>query len=177
MYRCRICESISFKELVNLGESTIANSFLKNLSDKKNEKKLPLRVNICDKCNLAQLSEIKDPSLIFNGDYVYYSGNSQTWKQHCKNYKIMITHKLKLTKDSHVVEIASNDGTMLKFFLNDNIKVTGVDPSTSCCFVAEKNNIHTLNNFFVKDIARKIISEKGQADLIIANNVLTHVPD
>ena len=89
----------------------------------------------------------------------------------------MITHKLKLTKDSHVVEIASNDETMLKFFLNDNIKVTGVGPSTSCCLVAEKNNIHTLNNFFVKDIARKIISEKGQADLIIANNVLTHVPD
>ncbi|OUV61233.1 MAG: hypothetical protein CBC82_06810 [Cellvibrionales bacterium TMED122] len=177
MVRCRICNNEDFIELIDLGISPLANSLLKNKKEIKKEYLLPLKALVCRKCYLVQLSKKANPKKIFNKNYLYYSGYSNTWKKHCKKYSKKIIKRFSLTNLSHVLEVGSNDGSMLENFSSENIKVSGVDPSVSCNEISRKKNIYTIDSFFSKTVAKKIVKTRGKADLIIANNVLAHVPD
>ena len=177
MQKCRICYSNLTQELINLGKSPIANSFVPINKKDHTEKFLPLVVYICNKCFLAQIQEYVKPESIFNKNYAYFSSTSKSWTTHCEKYSINVMEKYNLNSKSHVVEIASNDGYLLQYFLKYNIKVTGVEPATNSATLAIKKNIYTENIFFNEKNSKVILKKRGPADLIIANNVLAHVPD
>ena len=177
MKKCRICYSTLKKELINLGMSPIANSFIPFKKNNQAETYFPLKVLICNTCYLAQLDESEKPENIFNNNYAYLSSYSNSWLDHSKKYAEEVIKKYNLTASSHVVEIASNDGYMLQYFLKHNIKVTGIEPATNCAEAARKKNIYTENLFFTKANASFIVKKHGKANLMIANNVLAHVPN
>ncbi len=177
MQKCRICSSNLTKELINLGKSPIANSFIPINKKMHPENFMPLKVLLCDNCGLAQLKEYEKPENIFNDNYAYFSSFSDSWLSHCKKYAEEVIKLYNIKSDSHVVEIASNDGYMLQYFQKKNIKVTGVEPAKNCADVARNKNIYTENIFFTKQNAANVLKKRGYADLIIANNVLAHVPD
>jgi len=159
-----------------LGTSPLANSFLKKDKLEVKEKRFPLRVLVCHNCFLVQLPEFETPEKIFS-DYAYFSSFSESWLKHCQDYTDMIIKKNNLGKQSFVVEIASNDGYLLQFFKEKNIDVLGIEPAANVAKIAKEKGVKTLIEFFGENISNKISNEGVKADLIIANNVLAHVPD
>ena len=136
----------------------------------------PLHVLVCGNCFLVQLQEYVKPESIFT-EYDYFSSYSTSWVEHASRYCEMIKARLSLGANSHVFEIASNDGYLLQHFLRLGIPVTGIEPAANVAAVARQKNIPTLVEFFGLDLARRLISEGRRADLIIGNNVLAQVPD
>ena len=175
-YNCRFCKTELKNEFIDLGTSPLANSFLKKQELESDEKKFPLKVLVCNNCLLVQLPEFESPEKIFS-NYAYFSSFSKSWLEHCKKFTDIITQKNKLDEKSLVVEIASNDGYLLQFFKEKKIDVLGIEPAANVAKIAEEKGIKTLVEFFGENIANKISSEGTKADLIIANNVLAHVPD
>jgi len=173
---CRFCGNKLNHDFINLGLSPLSNSFLKKEELNKNEKYYPLDVKICEKCYLVQLAEYENPKNIFQ-NYAYFSSYSKSWLEHAKNFVQQSTNKLQLTKKSLVIEIASNDGYLLQYFQEKKINILGIEPATNVADTAIQKGIPTLKKFFGREIAIELFNEKKQADLIIANNVLAHVPD
>ena len=173
---CRFCGNKLNHDFINLGLSPLSNSFLKKEELNKNERYYPLDVKICEKCYLVQLTEYENPKNIFQ-NYAYFSSYSKSWLEHAKNFVQQSTNRLQLTKKSLVIEIASNDGYLLQYFQEKKINILGIEPATNVADTAIQKGIPTLKKFFGKEVATKLFNEKKQADLIIANNVLAHVPD
>jgi 2-polyprenyl-3-methyl-5-hydroxy-6-metoxy-1,4-benzoquinol methylase len=136
----------------------------------------PLHVFVCDRCFLVQLQEYVDPEHIFS-HYAYFSSYSDTWLQHAKDYTNMIIDRFNIGPRSHVVEIASNDGYLLQYFVRKGISVLGIEPAINVAQAAIKKGVPTVVRFFGRQTAHELIAAKGSADLLIGNNVLAQVPD
>lgn len=174
IHKCRICKKNTSKVFCDLGYTPLANSYLANL--KKKETYYPLKVFFCKKCKLPQLPEHQSAKRIFT-NYDYFSSYSKSWVEHSKKYLFQINKLIKLKKDTKICEIASNDGYLLQFLKKKNFKVLGIEPAKNVADVAIKKGINTEKIFFGSVTSRKIKKKYGQQDLIIANNVLAHVPD
>ena len=174
--RCRFCGSILRHTFADLGMSPLANAYLKPSQLNRMEPFYPLHAYVCEKCLLVQLEAFESPEHIF-GDYAYFSSYSDTFLQHCKAYTDMIVTRFGLNGQSHVVEVASNDGYLLQYFVEKGIPVLGVEPAANVAEVAVQKGIPTRVKFFGRETARELVSEGKQADLLVGNNVLAHVPD
>lgn len=155
--------------------SPLANSYLSHEQGNGMEPFYPLRALVCEQCFLVQLEEFEGPEHIF-GDYAYFSSYSTSWLDHSRRYVEAMIDRFQLDESSHVVELASNDGYLLQFFQERQIPVLGIEPAANVAKVALQKGIPTLVEFFGVDTARSL-TEASQADLLIGNNVLAHVPD
>jgi SAM-dependent methyltransferase len=161
--------------MADLGMQPPSNAFLSSLDDAAHEKRYPLRAVVCESCKLVQVDYDVAPEELF-GNYVYFSSYSDDWLAHATAYCEMAQRRFALGADSLVVELASNDGYLLKNFLKMGIPVLGIDPSDTVAAAAEKIGVPTLVEFFGEKVAKRLAAEGRQADLIIGNNVLAHVP-
>ena len=174
--QCRFCAAVLRHTFVDLGMSPLAESWVKPADANKMEPFYPLHVYVCERCFLVQLEEFESPDHIFS-DYAYFSSYSESWLRHAKAYVDMAVQRFHLDRDSQVVEIASNDGYLLRNFVDKHIPVLGIEPAANVARVAVEKGIPTRVRFFGEEAARELVSEQMQADLIIGNNVLAHVPD
>ena len=173
---CRFCENQLSDIFTDLGETPLANSFLTlEMLDKK-EIKFPLRAMVCTKCFLVQVDEFEKPQNIFN-DYAYFSSYSTSWLEHVKVFAENMIGRFNLSENDQVIEIASNDGYLLKNFKEHGIPVLGIEPAKNIAKIAEDLGIQTIVDFFGSDTAQKIIDSGIKANLLIAFNVLPHVPN
>ena len=174
--KCRFCNEGLKTTFVDLGEFPLSNSFLNEKSLSKKEEFFPLHVYVCDNCFLVQLEEFESPEEIFT-DYAYFSSYSETWINHVKKYVKDMIKRFNLSKDSFIIEIASNDGYLLQFFHNQNIPCMGIEPAANVAKIAKQKGVNTLVKFFGIDTAKELIFQGKKADLLLGNNVLAHVPD
>jgi SAM-dependent methyltransferase len=172
---CRFCGAPVDAVFADLGMSPLANSFLPPERANSMEPFYPLRALVCGKCFLVQLEEFETPEEIFS-DYAYFSSYSSSWLEHSRRYAEKMIDRLGLGPESHVVELASNDGYLLQFFHDRQIPVLGVEPAANVAKVALQKGIPTLVEFFGRETARSLARESS-ADLLLGNNVLAHVPD
>jgi len=175
-HNCRFCNTELTQIFVDLGMSPLANSFLN--SDMLNHKEsfYPLRTFICSNCLLVQLEEFESPEHIFT-DYAYFSSYSETWLRHAEDYVSMMILRFGFDKNSQIIEIASNDGYLLQYFKKRGIPILGIEPAANVAKVAEEKGIPTLIKFFSVETAKELVREGKQADLLLGNNVLAHVPN
>ena len=173
---CRGCQARLHRSFVDLGVSPLANSYVRRDQLQAPEVFYPLHVYICDRCLLVQLPMVQTPSEMF-GDYAYFSSYSTSWLQCAEDYADGMLARRTLNADSLVLEIASNDGYLLQFFKRKSIPVLGVEPARNVAKVAQEGGIPTLVAFFGRTTAAQLAAEGKMADLLIANNVLAHVPD
>lgn len=173
---CRFCKSPLKHILVDLGMSPLCENFLGSEQLNHMEPFYPLRVYVCDSCFLAQLEEYVSPEDIFN-EYAYFSSYADSWLQHAKHYTDLMIERFGLNAESSVVEIASNDGYLLQYFVEKAIPVLGIEPARNVAKVALEKGIPTLVEFFGEKMARDLVSKGKQADLVLGNNVLAQVPD
>jgi len=155
--------------------SPLAESWVKPSQLNQMEPFYPLHVYVCERCFLVQLEEFESPDHIFS-DYAYFSSYSESWLQHAKSYVEMAAKRFQLSDACHVVEIASNDGYLLRNFVEKGIPCLGIEPAANVAKVAVERGIPTRVRFFGEQTARDLLSEGLQADLIVGNNVLAHVP-
>lgn len=174
--KCRFCNTNLDQIFVDLGRSPLANSFLSKEMLNKDEPFYPLRTFVCKQCFLVQLEEFESAENIFS-DYAYFSSYSDSWLKHARLYVEMITKRFEFDKKSKVIEIASNDGYLLQFFKKKDIPCMGIEPASNVAKVAEEKGIPTLKKFFGTEIANELVSNGIQADLLLGNNVLAHVPN
>jgi SAM-dependent methyltransferase len=173
---CRFCGSELQHVFLDLGLSPLANTYLKEEDLQHEEKRFPLRVYVCNECLLVQLEEWESPENIF-GDYAYFSSYSESWLRHAKTYVGRMMARFGFGPDSKVVEIASNDGYLLQFFVDRGVPVLGIEPARNVAEVARSRGIPTRVDFFGETTARTLRREGLRADLLIGNNVLAHVPN
>jgi len=174
--KCRFCGTLLKHTFLDLGTSPLANSYVKAESLGEMEPFFPLYVFVCDQCFLVQLKDCSTPDQIFS-DYAYFSSYSDIWLQHASAYADMILKRTKLDAHSLVIEIASNDGYLLQYFMEKNIPVLGVEPAENVAKVALEKGVPTRVSFFGEQYAQALVREGIQADLLIGNNVLAHVPN
>ena len=172
---CRFCGAGLQHMFLDLGMSPLANSYLKPTQLNQMERFYPLRVHVCARCFLVQLEEFESPEDIF-GDYAYFSSYSDSWLQHAKAYTDLVVERFGLNRQSQVVEIASNDGYLLQYFLPRGIPVLGIEPAANVAEAAIQKGIPTMVKFFGEETARQLVAEDVRADLIVGNNVLAHAP-
>ncbi len=173
---CRSCGAGLERTFIDLGMSPLANSYIKPEQTNRMEPFYPLHVYVCEKCLLVQLEQFSTPQDIFS-DYAYFSSFSDSWLAHARAYVDMIVDRFRFNQHSRVVEIASNDGYLLKNFVARGIPVLGVEPAANVAEVAMGKGINTKVAFFGEKTARGLTDDGWAADLIIGNNVLAHVPD
>lgn len=172
---CRACGGRLAVTMADLGLQPASNAFIASLDAAHNEKRYPLRAKVCEACKLVQVDYDVAPQELF-GNYVYFSSYSDDWLAHAKKYCEMARRRFGLGPDSLVVELASNDGYLLKNFIDMGVPVLGIDPSDTVAAAAEKIGVPTLLEFFGEGVAKNLAADGRQADLIIGNNVLAHVP-
>ncbi len=173
--RCRHCDTPLESTLCDLGMSPLANSYLRAEDLDRAEKFYPLHAFVCSECLLVQLAEFESPEYIFS-DYAYFSSFSQSWLEHARTYVDSVVARFALGPQHQIVEIASNDGYLLQYFVALGIPVLGIEPAANVAVAAREKGIETLVEFFGTDVALEIVASSRQADLIIGNNVLAHVP-
>lgn len=174
--KCRFCGEDLKNSFCDLGETPLSNSYLAKENLKKKENVFPLQAYVCSKCLLVQLPEYETPENIFQ-DYAYFSSFSSFWLKHCENYVNMVIEQRNLSKSSFVVEIASNDGYLLQYFKKRNIPCLGIEPAKNVAEKALSLQIPTVTEFFGENLAQDLTKKYARPDLIIANNVLAHVPN
>ncbi len=173
---CRICGAGLKHTLVDLGLSPLANSYVPLDKSRGGEVFYPLHVFVCDQCFLVQLEEFETPEAIFS-NYAYFSGFSTSWLRHAADYVIVMKERFALGPLSKVVEVASNDGYLLQYFVEGGVPVLGVEPAGNVAEVAVAKGVPTAVMFFGEATAETLLSAGHAADLMTANNVLAHVPD
>jgi SAM-dependent methyltransferase len=173
---CRACGHPLTTTFCDLGATPLSNAMLRPERASEAEPYFPLHAWVCDHCLLVQLEQFNAPAEIFS-DYTYFSSYSKTWLAHAKSYSEAIIEDLGLGADSFVLEVASNDGYLLKNFVVRRIPCLGIEPAHNVAEVARTAGVPTLAEFFGEALARKLASEGKAADLIVANNVLAHVPE
>ena len=173
---CRHCGAPLTRTFVDLGMSPLCESYLDADQLDEMERFYPLRVYVCDQCLLVQLQEYVSPETIFR-EYAYFSSYSDSWVDHARVYTDRIIERLQLNRDSCVVEVASNDGYLLQWFVARDIPVLGIEPAANVAQVAIRKGLPTLVKFFGRATARDLAAAGRHADLLIGNNVLAQVPD
>ncbi len=173
---CRACGGHLAVTMADLGMQPASNAFIASLAAVHEEKRYPLRAKVCASCKLVQLDYDVAPQELF-GNYVYFSSYSDGWLAHARQYCEMARRRFGLDSRSLVVELASNDGYLLKNFIDMGVPVLGIDPSATVAAAAEKIGVPTLVEFFGESLAGRLAQDGRQAALIIGNNVLAHVPD
>jgi 2-polyprenyl-3-methyl-5-hydroxy-6-metoxy-1,4-benzoquinol methylase len=156
--------------------SPLANSYLNEDQVDQPEVFFPLHARVCSNCLLVQLGEFQPPDSIFN-DYAYFSSYSQSWLDHAKAYVQDVIARFSLDSSKQVIEIASNDGYLLRNFVSAGIAALGIEPAANVAAVARQQGIATEVAFFSAELARKLVNDGTLADLLVGNNVLAHVPD
>ena len=171
---CRACSGEKLFSAIDFGDLPIANELL--LSSEGEIEKYPLHLRICRDCGLGQVAEVVNPERIFR-DYRYLSSMSSTFLKHSSDYALERVEEGRFSSGEWVLEIASNDGYLLKNFLPFGIKVIGVEPAENVAEISRKLGIETISEFFTSELAEKIHALNGYPKLIVANNVMAHVPD
>ncbi|HMK86088.1 MAG TPA: class I SAM-dependent methyltransferase [Steroidobacteraceae bacterium] len=172
---CRSCGGRLSVTMADLGEQPPSNAFLPSKAAALAEKRYPLRAKVCEACKLVQVDYDVAPEELF-ADYVYFSSYSDEWLAHARRFCESARRRFRLDARSLVVELASNDGYLLKNFLAMGIPVLGIDPSDTVARAAREIGVPTLVEFFGESLARRLVQEGRRADLLVANNVLAHVP-
>lgn len=162
---------------LDLGTAPPSNAFLSEAQLAQAERYLPLRVVSCPSCELVQLFEAPERERLFNADYPYFSSVSQSWVEHARAYVAHALPACDVPADGLVVEVASNDGYLLQFVRDRQVRALGIEPTASTAHAARQRGIETLECFLGARTAHDIVSAHGQANLVVANNVLAHVPD
>ena len=175
--KCRHCSTELKLSLVDLGSAPPSNAYLTEPSLHAPEKWFPLRVLVCQDCWLVQTEDFAQADELFDAEYAYFSGFSDSWLAHSEKYVSDMVERFHLNADSHVVEVAANDGYLLQYFKTRDIPCTGVEPTASTAAAARAKGITVVEDFFGVRLAKELISAGKQADLTAANNVLAHVPD
>jgi len=175
--RCRSCREPALKRFLDLGNTPLADRILAEEQLSQPEPTFPLEVAFCEKCALVQILETVPPEMLFCEDYPYFSSFSDALLKHSADNVHDLIERRKLDKSSLVIELASNDGYLLKNYQEQGIPCMGIDPAEGPAKVAEKAGIPTLITFFTEDLAHKLYTEGKRADVIHANNVLAHVAD
>jgi SAM-dependent methyltransferase len=176
--KCRYCNTELKDVFVDLSTAPPSNSLLSKNQLNRSEKYYPLKVFVCKDCRLVQANTILRADKIFTSEYPYFSSFSSSWLKHAKEYVDMIMDRFKLRPDSRIIEVGSNDGYLLQYFKEYNVKVLGFDPCSNVAAAAKKKGIDTITDFFGEKTAKEKLVDKGlKGDLILANNVMAHVPD
>jgi len=173
---CRFCKTLLEHTFVDLGMSPLSNSYIREEHLNQMEPFYPLHAWVCSSCFLVQLEEYERPERIFM-DYSYFSSFSESGLRHASGFSAQATERFELKGEHLVIEIASNDGYLLQYFVARGTPVLGIEPAENVARVAEKKGIPTLMKFFGTQTARELAASGRHADLLIANNVLAHVPD
>ena len=174
---CRHCGTPLAHTFLDLGFAPPSNAYLTETDLSKPEKHYPLNIKVCDQCWLVQTEDYARAEELFSEEYAYFSSTSTSWLAHAANYADKMTRELSLDKNSLVIEVASNDGYLLKNFVSSGIPCLGIEPTASTAHEAEKQGVPVLREFFGESLGRKLASQGKQADLIAGNNVYAHVPD
>lgn len=175
--KCRYCATPLHDVFLDLGSAPPSNAFLTTDALGAPEAWFPLKLFTCGNCRLVQVDEVQSHAELFAPDYVYHSSFSRSWLAHAERYVEHAAARLNLGRDSLVMEIASNDGYLLQYVAARGIPCVGVEPTAGTAKVARQKGIETLERFFGRDFAAEFVHERGAADLIVANNVLAHVPN
>ena len=174
--RCRFCGVGLQRTFVDLGMSPLCETYPSTGDLKRGEVYYPLHVYVCDQCFLVQLEQYESAENIFS-DYPYFSSYSDSWLKHSENYCDKMIARLGLNGQSFVVEVASNDGYLLQYFVRRSVPVLGIEPEANVAKVAVEKGVPTLVRFFGAQLAEELAAEDRRADLILGNNVLAQVPD
>ena len=174
---CRHCKKPVSLKFLDLGFQPPSNSYLLPEDLNKPEVTYPLRLSVCEECWLVQTEDYAKETEFFSRDYAYFSSTSTTWLKHAEAYCNKVEERFGLSKQSFVIEVASNDGYLLKNFLKKKIPCLGIEPTDSTAKAAEKLGIPVMRQFFGETLARQLSGDGKSADLIIGNNVYAHVPD
>ena len=170
---CRHCQSPLVLDFLDLGHAPPSNAYLSVADLSRPEITFPLRLKACSRCRLVQTEDFAEAESLFTADYAYYSSTSRSWLDHAERYAAMITERLGLNADSQVIEVASNDGYLLKNFVSSGIPCLGIEPTQGTADAARALGVPVLQAFFGDELAQSL----EPADLIIGNNVYAHVPD
>jgi SAM-dependent methyltransferase len=173
---CRSCGHVLDETFVDLGEMPLANDFMPPERAGARERCYPLHAQVCSACRLVQLPQLETPERIFGG-YLYYSSYSESWLRHAESYAERMIARFNLTPQATVIEIASNDGYLLQYFQRAGIGVLGVEPAAGPAAAAAAKGIPTKTSYFGRDCAGRLKAAGHRPELIVANNVLPHVPD
>jgi hypothetical protein len=175
--RCRHCDSSLEHTFLDLGFAPPSNAYLNSADLIKPELYYPLKLKVCIQCWLVQTEDYAEAHKLFSPDYAYFSSTSSSWLAHAKSYTKVMIERLNLNEMSFVIEVASNDGYLLKNFVAANIPCLGIEPTTSTAVAAGRLGIPVLREFFSGLLGQQLAEEGKQADLITGNNVYAHVPD
>lgn len=173
---CRACGGSRLTAFLPLGETALANSFLRDESEIEAERRFPLEVYLCEDCGLVQIVDVIDPELLFR-NYIYVTGTSDTIAAHNVGYARSIVEMLSLGPEDLVVEVASNDGSLLLRYQDHGVRTLGIEPATNIAEQARAAGVETVNEFFSTSCAQGVRAEHGPAKIVCGNNVLAHVDD
>ena len=174
---CRGCGGNDLQEFLDLGETPLADALIEKSALNSAEEYFPLKVAFCEQCSLVQITEDVDPEKLFVDNYLYFSSFSDHLLKHSRNHALGLIESRKLDSSSLVVEIASNDGYLLKNFVDNDVPVLGLDPAPDQAKKANEIGVRTESEFFTLSKAKQLRVDYGPANVIIANNVMAHIPD
>ena len=175
--KCRHCSAELELTLIDLGNAPPSNAYLTESTPRVPEKWFPLRVLVCTECWLVQTEDYAGIKELFDAEYAYFSSFSITWLRHAEAYVTEMIERFELNTSSNVIEVAANDGYLLQYVKAKGIPCLGIEPTASTAAAACKKGITIIGEFFGPQLARKLVTQGKQADLMVANNVLAHVPD
>lgn len=175
--KCRHCNSDLLISFADLGSAPPSNAYLDKQDLLRSEKWFPLEVKACTQCWLVQTVDYSSAEELFTAHYAYFSAFSKSWLKHCQRYVHDMVTRFSLNKDSHVVEVAANDGYLLQYVKELNIPCIGIEPTSSTANAARQKGLNIIEEFFGTELAVRMAKDGKKADLVIANNVLAHVPD
>ena len=174
---CRHCQTPLTQRFLDLGYAPPSNAYLPPEALNAPEMTWPLRLSVCDDCFLVQTEDFTAAEALFDAEYAYFSSTSKSWLDHAARYSSMVTARFGLTSASHVIEVAANDGYLLRNFVAAGIPCLGVEPTASTAAVAEAQGIPVRRSFFGQALAEELVADGLVADLVAGNNVYAHVPD
>jgi hypothetical protein len=175
--RCRACGHRGLKPVLDLGVTALVDTLVPAHRLDGPENKYPLQVGFCQACALMQTCDTPPPQEVFHEDYTYYASFSTTWLEHSRQCVLKQIERFKLNEESFVIELASNDGYLLKNYVERGIPVLGIDPCIGPVKAAERIGVPTMHAFFTIELAKKLAAESKLADIVHANNVMAHVAD
>lgn len=173
---CRVCETPAPELILSLGPTPLANAFLSSPGEFADEPSFPLDLYFCHECSLLQLVDVVDPSILFR-HYLYVTGTSSTMAAHNEAYARTVHDIITPGASDLVVDIASNDGSLLRCFQRLGVRTLGIEPATNLADMARAAGVDTVNEFFTRDLAVRLRADRGPATAVLANNVLAHVDD
>ena len=175
--KCRSCATELTHTFLDLGFAPPSNAYLTEEDLSRPEKYYPLKIKVCNQCWLVQTEDYAEAGELFSSDYAYFSSTSSGWLAHAADYANMISEKLDLSSSSLVMEIASNDGYLLRNFVSAGVPCLGIEPTASTAAAAEALGIPVIRAFFGEQLAGQLVDKGYRADLVVGNNVFAHVPD